>query len=219
MQKIANPSLLTPAEVARRLREDRATIYRKIRAGVLPAVRLKAGLPSRLPTPPRTRRSVRNSSDAMIFFASARRASAECPIACRRNQEKNAGETRGQGSLSRWPYLGWGQPVEGAAARERPALPCSPPRSLSPWLPREREAGVRGNWMLPSANADAPTSLSNLLLLGLHGIGESTDSRPINGKALQTSRFFWCLEGATLTQSTFLQLTSVFLPLWSSCPL
>jgi hypothetical protein len=29
--------------------------------------------------------------------------------------------------------------------------------------------------MVPTANADAPTSLSNLLLLGLHGIGESTD--------------------------------------------
>ena len=29
--------------------------------------------------------------------------------------------------------------------------------------------------MLPSANADAPTSLSNLLLLGPHGIGESID--------------------------------------------
>ena len=41
--------------------------------------------------------------------------------------------------------------------------------------PREREAGVWGNWMLPSANADAPTSLSSLLLLGLHRIGESTD--------------------------------------------
>jgi hypothetical protein len=27
--------------------------------------------------------------------------------------------------------------------------------------------------MLPSANADAPTSLSNLLLFGLHRIGES----------------------------------------------
>jgi excisionase family DNA binding protein len=43
MHKIANPSLLTPAEVARRLRQDRATIYRKIRAGVLPAVRLNDG--------------------------------------------------------------------------------------------------------------------------------------------------------------------------------
>jgi len=28
--------------------------------------------------------------------------------------------------------------------------------------------------MLPSANADAPTSLSSLLLLGCHVIGEST---------------------------------------------
>ena len=29
--------------------------------------------------------------------------------------------------------------------------------------------------MLPSANADAPTSLSSLLLVGLHRIGGSTD--------------------------------------------
>jgi len=29
--------------------------------------------------------------------------------------------------------------------------------------------------MVPTANADAPTSLFNLLLLGLHGIGESTE--------------------------------------------
>ena len=43
MREIATPSLLTPAEVARRLRQDRATIYRKIRAGVLPAVRLNDG--------------------------------------------------------------------------------------------------------------------------------------------------------------------------------
>jgi excisionase family DNA binding protein len=43
MQEIATPSLLTSAEVARRLRQDRATIYRKIRAGVLPAVRLNDG--------------------------------------------------------------------------------------------------------------------------------------------------------------------------------
>ena len=40
MREIATPSLLTPAEVALRLRQDRATIYRKIRAGALPAVRL-----------------------------------------------------------------------------------------------------------------------------------------------------------------------------------
>ena len=67
----------------------------------------------------------------------------------------------------------------GGASRSRELRPESdplflapPPRSLSPWLPREKEAGVRGNWMLPSANADAPTSLSNLLFLGLHGIGE-----------------------------------------------
>jgi excisionase family DNA binding protein len=43
MREIATPSLLTPAEVGRRLRQDRATIYRKIRAGVLPAVRLNDG--------------------------------------------------------------------------------------------------------------------------------------------------------------------------------
>jgi hypothetical protein len=34
--------------------------------------------------------------------------------------------------------------------------PCLASRSLR--LAREREAGVRGSWMLPSANADAPTS-------------------------------------------------------------
>ena len=38
----------------------------------------------------------------------------------------------------------------------------------------EREAGV-GERMLSSANADAPTSLSSVLLLGLHGIGGTTD--------------------------------------------
>jgi hypothetical protein len=47
------------------------------------------------------------------------------------------------------------------------ALPL-PPRSRSLRLAREREAGVWGDWVLPSANADAPTSLSNLLLLGPH---------------------------------------------------
>ena len=34
--------------------------------------------------------------------------------------------------------------------------------------------------MLPSANADAPTPLSSLLLLAFHGIGESTDA-PLAG--------------------------------------
>ena len=34
--------------------------------------------------------------------------------------------------------------------------------------------------MLPSANADAPTSLSNLLLFGSHGIGESADAPTIH---------------------------------------
>ena len=38
--------------------------------------------------------------------------------------------------------------------------------------------------MLPSANADAPTSLSNLLLFGLHGIGESTDAPTGEGRRL-----------------------------------
>jgi hypothetical protein len=64
------------------------------------------------------------------------------------------------------------------------ALPL-PPRSRSLRLAREREAGVWGNWMLPSANADAPTSLSNLLLFGLHGIGDSTDEGPQRAAASQ----------------------------------
>jgi hypothetical protein len=74
------------------------------------------------------RRPLRESPIVMRQrFTSARGASAECPIACRRNQEKNAGETRGQGSLSRWPYLGWGQPVKGAR-------PESDPLFLAPLL-------------------------------------------------------------------------------------
>ena len=67
--------------------------------------------------------------------------------------------------------------------------PYLPPRSRSLRLAREREAGVWGNWMLPSANADAPTSLSNLLLFGLHDIGESTDEAP---KRARASQFFRC---------------------------
>jgi hypothetical protein len=129
-----------------------------------------------------------------------RRASAECPIACRRNQEKNAGETRGQGSLSRWPYLGWGQPVEGAAARERPALPCSPPRSLHPGcLVRERpESGGIGCCLRPT-----PTLRPHCPIYSSSDSTASgnTDSRPINGKSPCKTRqhFFWCLEGATRT--------------------
>jgi hypothetical protein len=76
---------------------------------------------------------------------------------------------------------GWGQPGEGVAAQER-ACSSLLPSSLSFSLPpAAREAGVRGNWMLPSANADAPTSLSSLLLLGLHGIGGSTDESTTGG--------------------------------------
>ena len=71
-----------------------------------------------------------------------------------------------------------------AAIRGDYVLPCSPPRSLSLRLTREREAGVRGSWVWPRtiANANAPTSLSNLLLFGLRGIGGSTDEgRPYPG--------------------------------------
>jgi hypothetical protein len=42
-------------------------------------------------------------------------------------------------------------------------------------LTPEREGGVRGNWMCLRPNADAPTSLSSLLLLRLHGSKESPD--------------------------------------------
>jgi hypothetical protein len=36
-------------------------------------------------------------------------------------------------------------------------------------LPREREAGVRGDWLGPTAKVDAPAPLSSVLVLGLHG--------------------------------------------------
>ena len=39
MEKVATP-LLTPAQVATRLGQSRASVYRKIAAGVIPAVRL-----------------------------------------------------------------------------------------------------------------------------------------------------------------------------------
>jgi hypothetical protein len=69
-----------------------------------------------------------------------------------------------------------GQPVEGVRPMGDYVLPCSPPRALSLRLTLEIEAGVRGDWqMRPIANANAPTSLSSLLLLGLHRNGESTD--------------------------------------------
>jgi hypothetical protein len=62
--------------------------------------------------------------------------------------------------------LGWELLVAGRGMR--------PPPSRRLRLLREREAGVRGNWM-PTANADAPTSLSRVLLLGLHRVGGSPD--------------------------------------------
>jgi hypothetical protein len=99
-----------------------------------------------------------------------------CRMARIRRQPKNAGETRGRGSLSRWPVLGAVPAGRGSAAVGRLSsslLPAS--LSFTPaWL--KREAGVRGSWdAVPSANADAPTSLSSLLLLGPHRIGGSTD--------------------------------------------
>jgi hypothetical protein len=78
-----------------------------------------------------------------------------------------------------------------AAIRGDYVLPCSPPRSLSLRLTREREAGVRGSWVWPRtiANANAPTSLSNLLLFGLRGIGGSTDEgRPYPGEVQVSGR-------------------------------
>jgi hypothetical protein len=76
-----------------------------------------------------------------------------------RRDTKNAGErarTWGPpaGGLSR----GMRQPVEGVRPLSDTLFlaPCL--ASLSLRLAREREAGVRGSWMLPSANADAPTS-------------------------------------------------------------
>lgn len=42
MATIETPRLLTPTEVAERLRVGRATVYRLIQAGEIPAVRLNA---------------------------------------------------------------------------------------------------------------------------------------------------------------------------------
>ena len=54
----------------------------------------------------------------------------------------------------------WGlcQPDEGVRPLGDLALPCSPPRSRSLRLAREREAGVRGIGRGLTANADAPAS-------------------------------------------------------------
>jgi hypothetical protein len=89
----------------------------------------------------------------MSYGANPKR-SEECPV-----RREDVGASAGGQS--------WGlcQPDEGVRPLGDLALPCSPPRSRSLRLAREREAGVRGSWMLPSANADAPTSLSNVLLL------------------------------------------------------
>jgi len=88
-------------------------------------------------------------------------------------------ERRGRGSLR---PVG---PLRELGSRSRECAPHAAPRltSLSLHLTREREAGVRGSWVWPRtiANTNAPTSLSNLLLLGLHGIGGSTDEVDLPG--------------------------------------
>jgi hypothetical protein len=108
----------------------------------------------------------------------------DAPIARIRRGAKNAGETRRRGRLRLVAELGGRPPVEGVR-RLGYALPARDPRlaSLSPRLTPEREAGVRGNWICLRPNADAPTSLSSLLLLGLQRIGESTDEVDLPGAA------------------------------------
>jgi len=64
-----------------------------------------------------------------VQLAAERRGNlAEWPIAWIRKGAKNAGETRGRGSLSRWPVRGDVSAGRGSCGHD-PALPCSPPRS------------------------------------------------------------------------------------------
>jgi len=79
----------------------------------------------------------------------------------------------------------WGQrhPVEGERAQLRPlgARFRPAPRLASLFTPPDSREGGRTQGGLADAaiaNANAPTSLSSLLLLGLHRIGESTDDAP-----------------------------------------
>src|SRR4051812_42061645 len=56
--------------------------------------------------------------------------SVECPMAPIRRRTKNAGETRGQGSLSRWPVLGAVPAGRGSAAAGRQWLFLAPRLAL-----------------------------------------------------------------------------------------
>ena len=73
----------------------------------------------------------------------------------------------GEGVSAAGLAWGWAQPVEGVAAQGANARSSLLPSSLSFHFGYrdEREAGVRGSWMLPSANADAPTSTVQCPLL------------------------------------------------------
>jgi hypothetical protein len=94
----------------------------------------------------------------------------------------------GEGASAGGPILGDGPVGRGSCGPVSDTLFLAPLLALvqSAWL--VREAGVRGNWMLPSANADAPTSLSSLLVLGLHGIRGTTDDMSAY-RAISTPRF------------------------------
>ena len=77
---------------------------------------------------------------------------------------------RGEGEGASAGGLAWGW-----ASRSRESQRLGEASFLAPLLalfhsvPAEKEAGVRGGWLGPTANVDAPAPLSSVLLLGLHG--------------------------------------------------
>ena len=102
---------------------------------------------------------------------------AECPIARIRRRLKNAGETRGVGSLSRWPFLGDGPAGSRECGRWATQLFLAPRLALvhSAWLDRGR---VRGNSDAAFGQRRRSDLTVQSVLLGPHGIGGSTDAPP-----------------------------------------
>lgn len=131
-----------------------------------------------------TEQSTRSAIEARL---ERRGNSVGCPMARIRRGAKNVGETRGRGSLSRWPVLGALPAGRGSAAVGRLSSSLLP-ASLSfhcRQLQERPESGEIG-WG-PTANVDAPAPLSSLLLLGLHGYRRN-DSSTTGGGVASKSR-------------------------------
>jgi hypothetical protein len=82
-----------------------------------------------------------------------------------------------EGASAGGQFWGLCKPDEGVRPLERHVLPCSPPRSRSLRLPREREAGGRdvGGKRMPHLPPDASGLPVQFPPPGLHRIGESAD--------------------------------------------